>query len=282
MKIAILGTAPSSRYLAPFDNDEWQIWACSPCLDLEKQTFCELPRIDRFFELHKFDGPELRTKLNEQQVGMYRTWLKSLDIPVVAQDEDVGQPYPLQEVTERFGKYLTNTISYMIALAIFEGATHISLYGVDMAAEEEFGAQRPSCEWWLGLARGMGIEVFIPDQSDLLKTEYLYAFEGAGALKIKLNCREKELAQRLSQAKQEAELSGRYHAAASAAADEVDQLKHLLNGEGTPELLAKMDERRERAAGDANKAQSAAKEAHEKMIAIMGAQEDCKYFKQWI
>src|SRR3954468_23311721 len=42
-KVAILGTAPSSRMLAPFNDPEWQIWSCSP-----GNMGC-IPRFDRWF-----------------------------------------------------------------------------------------------------------------------------------------------------------------------------------------------------------------------------------------
>src|SRR3990167_6788901 len=29
-KIAVIGTAPSSRMLAPFNDPSWKIWSCSP------------------------------------------------------------------------------------------------------------------------------------------------------------------------------------------------------------------------------------------------------------
>ncbi len=47
MKVCILGGAPSSVALAPFNSD-WQIWACSP-------QMYQLPRVNVAFELHKYD-----------------------------------------------------------------------------------------------------------------------------------------------------------------------------------------------------------------------------------
>lgn len=41
----------------------------------------------------------------------------------------------------------------------------------------EYEAQRPSCEFWLGVAQGLGIHVHIPPAADLLKTRFLYGFE---------------------------------------------------------------------------------------------------------
>jgi hypothetical protein len=40
----------------------------------------------------------------------------------------------------------------------------------------EYGPQRPSCEYFLGIAVGLGIKIVIPKQMDLLKTKFLYGF----------------------------------------------------------------------------------------------------------
>ena len=65
----------------------------------------------------------------------------------------------------------------MLALAIHEGFEEIHVYGVDMAVDTEYHHQRPSCEFFLGLAAGMGIKIFVPDTADLLKTRFLYGFD---------------------------------------------------------------------------------------------------------
>jgi hypothetical protein len=41
----------------------------------------------------------------------------------------------------------------------------------------EYHYQRPSCEFALGIAFGLGIKIYIPPQADLLKTVHLYGFE---------------------------------------------------------------------------------------------------------
>ena len=284
MHVAIVGTAPSSRFLAPFHDSSVQIWACSPSYDENTGEFCGLPRVDRFYELHNFDGPELQDKLTPDQIAAYKQWLTDLSGEVVLQDHETIEkavPYPLKEVTSRFGRYLTNSVSYMIAHAILEKATQISVYGVDMAANEDYGAQRPSCERWLGLAQGRGIEVYVPDTSDLLKTRRLYAFEPEGGYTAKVRARKQELSQRLEIARHDVEVHGQAAAACNAAAQEIDNLATLMNGEGTPELLAKMEKRKARLHADMKSALQEQHKSRDGMLAIMGAEEDTKYFEQW-
>lgn len=195
-QIAIVGKAPSSCMEAPFKDPSWEIWALS---DLYKM----LPKWDRYFELH---NPKPRLK----KWGDYWKWLqkehKNEDgslkpIYMQKQYREVpnSTPYPKDEIVGRFGSYFTNSISYMIALAIHEGATHLHLYGVDMAQQavsvkSEYAHQRPSCEYFLGLATGMGIDVAVHAKSDLLKNWKLYAFESdPDAFQVKLMARKQEL-----------------------------------------------------------------------------------------
>ena len=68
--------------------------------------------------------------------------------------------YPIDEIKEFFKTdYFSNSIDYMIALAIYEGATSIDLYGVNMTAATEWAYQKPGVDYWCGQAMGRGIEV---------------------------------------------------------------------------------------------------------------------------
>jgi len=90
-------------------------------------------------------------------------------------------PYPFDEMFARFGRYFTSSIAYMLALAITQEPEWIGLYGVDMASASEYYDQRPCCEYLIGMARGMGIEVDVPEASALLKSPWVYAFDESTA-----------------------------------------------------------------------------------------------------
>jgi hypothetical protein len=98
--------------------------------------------------------------------------------------------------------YFTNSITWMIGLAIMEGFETIGVYGVDMMMAggegSEYGYQRPSCEWLIGWARGRGIEVVIPDESDLLKTAFAYGEHEQSVYRKKLVSHRAELQSRLN------------------------------------------------------------------------------------
>jgi hypothetical protein len=191
-KIAIVGCA-ETKSQAPFGDHSWEIWGVN-------NLFLHIPRWTRWFEIHSvmFDeikkkwfrrmNPDLKKGVFEwsdnfrgQPVGDYVKCLAQMDCPVYMQKQwpaiPGSVPYPIQEVSGRFPRqYFTNTISWMIALAIYEGAQEISIYGVDMAVSTEYEAQRPSCEYFIGIAEGMGIKIYIPEEADLLKCRFLYGF----------------------------------------------------------------------------------------------------------
>lgn len=79
--------------------------------------------------------------------------------------------YPLQEIIQYFGvDYFASSIDYMLAYAIYKGATEIDLYAVDMLQDAEYIHQKPSVEFWIGFALGKGIKVCIHgERSEILK-----------------------------------------------------------------------------------------------------------------
>jgi hypothetical protein len=161
MKIAIMGSAPSSRLLAPFGDPDWEIWACSP-------PNYDLPRVDAWFEMHNLDrkfsmpgnGPWVQKIMAHPRVYIARA----------DQRMPNGIVYPLQPITERFGGYFfTSTISYMLAFAISLKPEKIGLWGIDMsAAEELYTHQRPACHFFIREAQKAGIDVVAAPQSDVM------------------------------------------------------------------------------------------------------------------
>jgi len=178
-KLCIVGCA-DSKDETPFANkDEFEFWGVN-------NLFLTMPGAwTRWFELHSitFDGQRWlrrgKAAFRGQSIDSYVEGLQKLDIPIYMQApcEAISNAviYPIQEVLERFGNYFTNTISYMICLGIMEGFEEIWIVGVDMAVDSEYHHQRPSCEYFIGVARGLGIKVYLSESCDLLKTRFLYA-----------------------------------------------------------------------------------------------------------
>jgi hypothetical protein len=117
--------------------------------------------------------------------------------------------FPADGLKRRWGTYFTNSISWMLAYAIAQvewavgDGAEIGIYGVDMAVGGsvggEYAFQRPSCEYFIGVARGMGIDVTIAPASDLLKAADVYG-EPENPLRVKLEDRKTEMAERREQA----------------------------------------------------------------------------------
>ncbi len=179
MKIAIVGGSPSSQYLAPYDDPEWEIWVHGNQMDRHENR-----RVTRIFEIHD--------DLSEHEPG-YAGWLASKDISLVT-----GRNFPEEVITEYTmefpfaaasalmeGDHLTSTPAYMMAQAILDIKhnghleDHIAIYGVDMAVDDnEYFYQRPTMYAWIGYARGLGIKVTIADESPLFVDNHV---EGAGS-----------------------------------------------------------------------------------------------------
>lgn len=214
-KIALIGKAPSTVAMAPYGDESWEVWILNTLGHLS-----EVPRWDRQFELHDLE----LTKAKEY--GDYYQWLSRQTRPVYLRDSPPsgfagGIQFPLGQILEHFGRYagkryLTNTVSLMVALAIMEHETgqpvsDIGLWGIDMAQHglkaaghvgwftSEYARQRPSVEYWIGIAEGRGINVTIPAQSDILKAACIYGYHTTERFK-KFQSRRQELTQRIGQA----------------------------------------------------------------------------------
>lgn len=78
--------------------------------------------------------------------------------------------YPLLEVMERFNTdYFSSTVDYAIALALYRGYRDINLYGVTLSAFD-YARLKCGCDFWCGVAKGMGADVTVHGQSTVMRT----------------------------------------------------------------------------------------------------------------
>lgn len=188
--IAILGTGDSLRLT---DFSQTEVWGVNGVYTVERSVpdkFKDKIKIDKLFmtdfiwsyegnlnfhigDLHDFAEKyncELIT-LNPMQLGKYRLKAKK---------------YPYKQIHEYFQtEYFTDTIAYMIAYALYthtylaenekgvirpelEMPLKIELFGVDMGTSWEYLVSKGGIEFWLGIARGMGVEVALPNLSTIL------------------------------------------------------------------------------------------------------------------
>ena len=158
MKIAIIGLSPTSHELAPWDDTTWEKWG------LPWDAYA--PRMDRLFEMHDM---LLLTGIHSRRPVDYLDRLEEYENLYMQEDWLNAKAYPFDEVAKTTGYYWNSSPAYMLAMAIHEGADEIGIYGVDLTDSDEYGYQKPNMEYLIGLARGKGIKVHIPDESALCK-----------------------------------------------------------------------------------------------------------------
>ncbi len=198
-KIALLGSAVSSVGFAPFDDPEWEIWACSP-------ANMPIPRADLWFELHSIEVKK------REGLTQYLDWLSKRPYKVYMQSALPEFPnsleYPLKPMIEKYGPFWwTSQVAFMMALAIEQKPAAIGLYGVDMAADSEYNQQRLACQFFLREILKAGIGLVVPPESDLLEPAPLYGYCENSRQWRKYYARNSELAQRI--AKLDAEISAK-------------------------------------------------------------------------
>ena len=112
LKVALIGTAPSSRMLAPYTDPSWKIWGCSP------GNMNALPRVDAWFELHS----NLLWPEHESYGKPYIEWLKQQTFPIYMQDQSLvpnATVFPKNEMVAEFkDRFFTSSFTWMMALAI--------------------------------------------------------------------------------------------------------------------------------------------------------------------
>jgi hypothetical protein len=192
-KVAIAGYTWTVAEL-PWGDPTWEVWGMNDLWRLQRPGNVDMPanmaagdRVHAWFDLH-----EPATLAADEA---HAAWLRAEHpFPVVMfHPGALGGPAPsvLPYPEERLRAwvaakglryYFTNTVAWQIALAAvqLEGVpgAELGVWGIDMAVGTEYAAQRPSCEYWLGVAQALGITVTLPPSCDLLATAAQY---GLGA-----------------------------------------------------------------------------------------------------
>jgi len=209
--------APAAVQELPRLPEGTEVWT----LNVGPQAFVK-DRWTRHYEVHDYDWLKERQGNN---VKTYMDWLeqphdKPIYMPHIDSRIPASVQYPLNEIVQRYGRimpdgrpgiYFQSTVDWMLVHAIHELSQQaakedrpvdgrIHLLGVDMGLDLEYQHQRPSCEHWLGVALGMGIEITVPQTSDILQCAYPYGIETYEPRAKKLQQRRNELNQQISEA----------------------------------------------------------------------------------
>lgn len=234
-KAAIIGTAPSSRMVAPYADPSWTIWGTSP-----GNIGGVLPRVDAWFEIHA----DLVNPENASYGPDYAKWLSAPEqtgrFPTMANNSLIERGvlphairFPHEELIVKFGKFhFTSTFAWCIAYAIHVGVKELGLYGVDMASRDEYILQRAGGQHFIQVARDHGIKVHVPPESDLAQPPPLYGFSEGSAFGRKAAAREQEVKGRIAAMEQQQQQLAHGLAYLKGALEDIDYWRQIWGGIG--------------------------------------------------
>ena len=166
-KLAIVGSHPATRELAPYDDPDYEIWLFNE--SAQKPEVYR--RWDALLQIHK---PEVYTSLENWVNKEHWAWLQQdhgySDITgrrkqIFMQDVDPRVPnstkYPLDEVLRLTPyRYLRSSPALSLALALYLNRwSVIELYGSELTSNTEYAYQATNYAFWIGYAHGLGVDL---------------------------------------------------------------------------------------------------------------------------
>jgi len=183
-KVAIIAMGPS-RALAPYEDPSFDFWGLNAFHRVEPAV---VGFFTAWFQIHQPGSDE--GHIDDPDHIM---WLKEVHhFPIYMVEKFDEYPssvaYPFDDAVKELGPldpkgaarpYFTNSVDYMVALAIMQNYKEIRMFGTDFVADgdDDYLKRRQSLEYYCGIARGRGIKVVIPRTCALLKAEYVYGFQ---------------------------------------------------------------------------------------------------------
>src|SRR5262245_16545800 len=186
-KLAIVGFA-HSRNDAPYDDPEWSVFTLN-------QLYRYAKRADLHAEIHAREVYTRDIVRDTDYVG----WLRACPIPLFMLEVDPDIPmavrYPIDAVNAWLHElngdatgvdYLTSSPAYMLAYALWSRAMGINphlttagIWGIDLIVGQEYDYQKPCMEFWLGVAKGLGVRLDISPKSALVRTLQRYGLSAS-------------------------------------------------------------------------------------------------------
>ena len=176
--LAIVGSHPDTRELAPYDDPDYEIWLFNEAA-MKPEVY---RRWDGLLQIHI---PEVYTSTTNWVNKDHWNWLQQDHGPdkrIFMQDVDLRVPnsvkYPLEEILSLVPfKYLRSSPAMALALAIYLGYQHIELFGSNLSSNTEYHYQATNYTFWIGFALGRGIDL----RMECWKEEFdqpIYGYEG--------------------------------------------------------------------------------------------------------
>ena len=181
----------------PFNDPDCDVWGMN-ALYVDYPTEDEVAGgfvFGAWFQLHT---PRYMEKHWARGWVEHQLWLeRKHPFPVYMQKRyrrfpsSVRFPKEKVETLTPFGWYHASTFDWMFSFAIAEGYERIELWGVNLGRGEPLSG-RACMEYWIGVAHGKGIEVYIEQPTDLVTIEHMarltsqlqYAYDEEPALEL--------------------------------------------------------------------------------------------------
>ena len=157
MRIAILANGKSveaftrNTYEIPYDK----VWG------LNQQATWKGITLDKCFVMD-----DLQMRLPYYTGYDFANWLKTYEQPIITSQAypewPTSESYPIKDICECFGPAgmaMYSSPDYMIALAVYEGATEIDLLGVDLNDPQALLEMQIGTAQWIGIAQARGVLV---------------------------------------------------------------------------------------------------------------------------
>lgn len=152
---------------APGEGETWGIY-----------NICLKRSVSMVWDMHRINEPPLCYDANQQIIINH---VNNHDIPYMTLKKHDNIPssieFPIEEMPIQ---YVECSLGYMIWYAVYIGATNINIYGAPMQHHSEFAHQLKSTDYWIGYARGKGLEVTIHGVTNLCtgsRGRYGYDFQ---------------------------------------------------------------------------------------------------------
>jgi hypothetical protein len=168
MKINIVGSGRGWQD-APFDPENEPCWGF--------YSTAERRHVDVIFDMHPIpdmlsgkrqaDG---RTYRNPQATEKMIMRSKANNVPIFSLEAYDGCiRYPIEKVVKKFNtSFFSSGPCYVMALALYMGATEINIYGMVLVGRE-YKFEKEGLLYWIGRAEGMGVKVVVNQPSSIFE-----------------------------------------------------------------------------------------------------------------
>lgn len=171
--IALVGLGPGRELHRNLSPRAEQVWGLN-AVNL-------LHPVDLMFNMHRIEEQLAHAPHWKDREQECERTIQSLDkaaaggTPVITCDAwdryPNMTPYPIDDIVAWAGiDYFTSTSTYALAYALFTGVRRVDLCGI--TGKENYAHQVPCLSYWMGHARGMGVEIHTHGtDSDLLRAD---------------------------------------------------------------------------------------------------------------